>query len=138
MFILILGASVKTGKEFEIYECIASVCRLYGDKVLSPVDSLKFKGTLQARHDRAVSLIEKADLIIAEDSGASTGLGYELGLARGLGKDVIFVRHFQAKPSLSRGGFEGASTVEYSLATRDDLGRKITMVLEGRGLTKNS
>jgi len=90
MNILILGSLPKDPERTRLYEDMISVCQKYGE-VSSPIDTAKFKGSEKERFDRAVRKVREADLIIGEQSKASTGQGIELGIAYMLEKKMIVV-----------------------------------------------
>jgi len=70
-----------------------------------------------ALEDR-VSILEQADLIIAEVSIASTGSGIELGLARGLGKSIIA---FHQGAAVISPALQVAVTAMHTYLTEEDI-----------------
>lgn len=62
-----------------------------GDKTLSALGETDT--TEEYIFERDVAWIKEADLVIAEVSTPSLGVGYELGLSEGLGKPILCLYH---------------------------------------------
>jgi nucleoside 2-deoxyribosyltransferase len=88
MNILILGASLQPDA---VYEDIESMLRNFGTIISSPLATKAFEGSDHERYVRSLSLLSEADLIVAECSVASTGLGFELGVASLQTKPMILL-----------------------------------------------
>lgn len=76
--ILILGSLPKTEKENELYNSIINIVKEFAIIVKSPIDTVKFIWTEQERYNRAFQFVKDADLIIGEQSQASTGQWMEI------------------------------------------------------------
>ncbi len=98
MNILILGASIQTHGDREMYSDLVNICLPLG-KVVSPLDTEKFKGTNQERYVKALNDLKWADFVIAEVSRPSTGVGIELANAVLHKKFIIFVAKKGSKVS---------------------------------------
>ena len=77
--ILITGSVMNSNEEsITTYEKLVEFCEIKQYKVLSPLDTMKFKGNDEERYIRAIESVNSADFIIAEMSIPSTGQGMEL------------------------------------------------------------
>ena len=76
--ILILGSLPKTKKETKLYNSIIEVCKSFATEIKSPIDTANFKGSEQERYKRAFQTVKNANLVIGEQSQASTGQGMEI------------------------------------------------------------
>ena len=98
--ILITGAVASSNENsMEIYEKIVELCQTKTDDILSPLDTMKFTGSNEERYQRAMDLLKKTSLIIAEMSVPSTGQGMELQEAVNLGIPIIIVAKSESKIS---------------------------------------
>ena len=79
-------------------------------------DSGEKKKTLDPIYDRDVEWLKSSDLIVAEISIPSLGIGYELGLAESLGKKVICLYDINSDKTLSAmiGGNDSFEIVKYN------------------------
>ena len=93
------ACSITGGREFEsIYQSIAKA--LTGDGHEVPTAHLAEPGVMALEavidphevYARDVSWIRASDVLIAEASAPSHGVGYEIGFALGLGKPVLALR----------------------------------------------
>ncbi len=81
---------------------------VFAPQFLPPVDSVHV-------YKRDVDQVSKSDLLIAEVSHASLGVGMELMLAIRLKKPILLFRHKNARPlSLMVKGADGTALFEYS------------------------
>ncbi|MEX0930063.1 MAG: nucleoside 2-deoxyribosyltransferase [Candidatus Paceibacterota bacterium] len=66
-------------------------------------------------YDRDIRLIDKADLIVAEVSTPSLGVGYEIGYAESKGKRIVLLHRNTAERTLSAmiGGNEAHPLIRY-------------------------
>lgn len=72
--------------------------------------------SLKEIYDRDVEWLKSSDLIVAEISIPSLGIGYELGLAESLGKKVICLYDVNSNKTLSAmiGGNDSFEIVKYN------------------------
>lgn len=72
--------------------------------------------SLKEIYDRDVEWLKSSELIVAEISIPSLGIGYELGLAESLGKKVICLYDINADKTLSAmiGGNDNFEIVKYN------------------------
>ena len=113
----------------ELYQTIVEVCKSFAIEVFSPIDTAKFMGGDVERYERAFEMVEKADLIIGEQSLPSTGQGMEIREAAVLNKPIIVVA--KAKSNVS-GLVKGCPAVKEIIFYRnmDDLKEKLSAVLQ--------
>ncbi len=97
--ILILGSLPKTEKETTLYNSIIEIAKTFAISVKSPIDTAKFNGDEQGRYERAFQSVQKADLIIGEQSRPSTGQGMEIRECAILNKPLIVVAKEGSKVS---------------------------------------
>lgn len=90
--IMITGA-ITSAKEdsLEIYEILTEELKQYSNKIYSPLDTIKFKGTAEEMYTRVMTILKETDLVIAEMSNPSTGQGMELQEAVRLDIPIIIV-----------------------------------------------
>ncbi len=103
------AASITGGREDQhIYGEILAMLRKYGtivtEHVASKGISCKGEEALSSRavFDRDVQWLVAADIIVAEVTTPSLGVGYELGIAEKLGKPVLCLFRPSSKRTLSR------------------------------------
>jgi hypothetical protein len=127
--ILILGALPKNKEDEEIYNSIINVCDKFG-KVKSPIDTVKFEGNDRERYERAFELVKEADLVIGEQSKASTGQGMEVRECAILGRPLIVIAKEGSKVS---GLVKGCPVLKEIIYYSDlgDLKKKLNGVLNG-------
>lgn len=116
----ILGAV--TGGIEDAEETFTTYKRALKDKVEilgTPLETAKFKGTMQERFERAKQAIQQADVVIAEMSTASTGAGIELGMSYFLGKEIYCFAKEGSKVSGLIIGMVGEKNVIYYNSLKD-------------------
>ncbi len=67
--------------------------------VSSPLDTMKFKGNDSERYERAIQMLNKTCLMIAEMSNVSTGQGMEIQQAAILGIPILVIAKIGSKVS---------------------------------------
>jgi nucleoside 2-deoxyribosyltransferase len=88
--------------------------------------------------DRDIAWLESADLLIAEASGSSYGVGFEVGYVLGraavTGQHVVLLYRADRRPHVSRliAGNGHASCTTYAYRDADDLVRFVDIVLTER------
>lgn len=122
--ILLLGSLPKNKQEESLYNSIIEVAEQFAAKVYSPIDTANFEGSKEERYERAFRMVEKADLIIGEQSKASTGQGMEIRECAILGKPVVVVAKEGSKVS---GLVKGCPVVQEIIYYNDveDLSEKL-------------
>ncbi len=76
--ILILGSLPDTSEERGRYEDIIQICSEFATSVGSPIDTAEADVTPEKRYQKAFDSVTSADVMVAEMSEPSTGLGTEL------------------------------------------------------------
>lgn len=90
--IMITGTITTAGEDsLKIYEILAAELSKYTNKIYSPLDTIKFKGTNEEMYMRVMRLLKETDLVIAEMSSPSTGQGMELQEAVRLDIPIIII-----------------------------------------------
>lgn len=102
--ILITGAVLATDPELtENYNRLNSIIEGstcdYNLLIHSPIDTMKFQGTDEEKYVRAMDLLRKSEVIIAEMSNVSTGQGMELQEATHLGLPILVIAKTGSKIS---------------------------------------
>ena len=88
--ILIIGGYSTTDENRKIvFQSIIEIAKANSVDVYSPFDTKKVICTDNELYERAIKLVKEADLIIAECSHPSTGMGMELQEAFRIEKPVI-------------------------------------------------
>jgi len=97
--ILILGSLPKDEKRHKLYTTIISICKKYGEEILTPIDTANFNGTDSQRYNRAFKTVKWADFIIGEQSEPSTGQGMEIRESTILEKPLLVIAKINSKVS---------------------------------------
>lgn len=97
--ILVLGSLPKNNLEKELYMSIISICKKFSENIKSPIDTAKFKGSDEERYEKALQSVKESDLVIGEQSQASTGQGMEIREAAILNKPLIVIAKKGSKVS---------------------------------------
>ena len=93
--------------------------------VSSPLDTMKFTGTDSERYERALTMLSKTSLMIAEMSNVSTGQGMEIQGAANLGIPILVIAKEGSKVSgLVRGCPVVKDVIFYNKIS--DIGNQIT------------
>ena len=90
---IMITGTITTAKEdsLKIYEILSAELSKYTNKIYSPLDTIKFKGTNEEMYKRVMKLLQSTDLVIAEMSSPSTGKGMELQEAVRLNIPIIII-----------------------------------------------
>ncbi len=98
--ILITGSVLNSNNELiEIYTKLVSMIDNHKYDIISPLDTLKFTGTDKERYERAIELLKRTKLMIAEMSNVSTGQGMEIQEAANLNIPVLVIAKENSKIS---------------------------------------
>lgn len=90
--IMITGTITSAKEEsLKIYEILVEELTKYANKIYSPIDTIKFKGTNEQMYTRVMKMLQETDLVVAEMSSPSTGQGMELQEAVRLNIPIIIV-----------------------------------------------
>jgi len=101
------ACSIKGGGDTSNYLTILTAIKEAGGDVLSEIfvhDAINFGGSplpADQIYDRDVTMINDADLVIAEVSNPSLGVGYELAYAEKLGRPILCLFNKNAPGTLS-------------------------------------
>ena len=116
------AGSIRGGRsDTEIYAQIIQFLQGYGEVLTEHVgsDELMDKGELSLSdreiHDRDMDWLLESDLMVAEVTNPSLGVGYEIGRAIEAGKQIICLYRTGSKNNLSAmiSGAEGVDLIEY-------------------------
>lgn len=95
------SGSIRGGREdAKLYSRLIQELKKYGEVLTEHVGSEEIIDRLSDReiHDRDMTWLEKADVVIAEVTTPSLGVGYEIGRAIGLNKKIhCFYREVSGK-----------------------------------------
>lgn len=88
-----ITGTITSAKEdsLDIYKILVEELTPYTNKIYSPIDTIKFKGTNEEMYTRVMKLLQETDLVIAEMTSPSTGQGMELQEAVRLDIPIIIV-----------------------------------------------
>ncbi len=102
------AGSITGGRDYiENYKKLVNILEKFGDILTKFVadENLTEKGEVNLRDEeifkRDIDMLKKADLLIAEVSMPSLGVGYEIATALNLNKPVICLYHQNSKFKLS-------------------------------------
>jgi len=85
------SGSIRGGRQdADIYQELIEELKKYGDVLTEHVGSSELKDHLTDRqiHDRDIEWLEEADIVLAEVTTPSLGVGYEIGRAISLKKPI--------------------------------------------------
>lgn len=131
--ILITGSVMNSNKDsIKTYTDLISMINTDEYEVSSPLDTMKFIGTDQERFERAVSMLQKTRLMIAEMSSVSTGQGIEIGIASTLDIPILVIAKEGSKVS---GLVKGCSSVKGIVYYKEvkDISEQVTNFINGEG-----
>ena len=127
------AGAIRGGRErLDIYIKINELLEKYGEvldkHVASPkVDELEMDSTLEEIYLRDINWIKECDILVAEVSTPSLGVGYELAYAESLGKRIICVYDTNINISAMIGGNKKFELIEYN--SIDELMLKLDKIL---------
>lgn len=128
------AGAIRGGRErLDIYIKINELLEKYGivlDKhVANPkVDELEMDSTLEEIYLRDINWIKECDILVAEVSTPSLGVGYEIAYAENLGKRIICVYDVTINISAMIGGNKNFTLIEYK--DSNDLLSKLEQLLK--------
>lgn len=123
------AGAIRGGREkIEIYIKINKLLKKYGvildEHVANPnVNKMEENLTLEEIYNRDVDWIKDCDMIVAEVSIPSLGVGYELSYAENLGKRIICICDNNTNISAMIGGNKNFELIKYK--DSDDLLSKL-------------
>ena len=98
--ILITGSVMNSDSQsVEIYTKLISMIDSEKYDVSSPIDTMQFHGTDNERYERAIQILNKSRLMLAEMSNVSTGQGMEIQEAANLNIPVLVIAKENSKIS---------------------------------------
>ena len=98
--ILITGSVMNSNPEsVNIYNELISLIDIEQYDVSSPLDTMQFTGTDSERYERAIQILSRTSLMIAEMSNVSTGQGMEIQQAAILGIPILVIAKKDSKIS---------------------------------------
>ena len=89
------ACSIRSGGDTSLYITILDAIKVAGGDVLSEIfvhDAINFGGSplpVEQIYARDIAMIEAADIVIAEVTSPSLGVGYELAYAEKLGRPIL-------------------------------------------------
>ncbi|MBU5678429.1 MAG: nucleoside 2-deoxyribosyltransferase [Candidatus Aenigmatarchaeota archaeon] len=131
------AGAIRGGREYqEIYRKIISHLKIYGNVLTEHVsdknitDLGEYSIPDNEIYERDMKLLEEADLLVAEVSLPSLGVGYEIGIAEGMNKKIICLYDKNSEKRLSAmiAGNPKIKLIVYE--NLDELKRKIDEILE--------
>jgi 2'-deoxynucleoside 5'-phosphate N-hydrolase len=135
------ACSITGGREFEsVYQAIVHALTEEGHEVPtahlagSGVTALEAVIDPQEVYARDVAWIRACDVLIAEVSAPSHGVGYEIGFALGLGKPVLALFQEGRKISKMISGNPDTNLAVEAYQTPEDAIRLVDAFLSGRGI----
>ena len=114
------AGAIRGGREkLDVFIKINELLNNYGEvldkHVANPnVFELEKDLTLEERYTRDIKWIKECDILVAEVSTPSLGVGYEISYAESLGKRIICVYDKNIKISAMIGGNNHLELIEYS------------------------
>ncbi|HSQ40270.1 MAG TPA: nucleoside 2-deoxyribosyltransferase [Anaerolineales bacterium] len=134
------ACSITGGREFEsVYQAIVGALTENGHEVPTAHLSESGVGAVEAVihpnevYERDVAWIRACDVLIAEVSVPSHGVGYEIGFALGLGKPVLALHQDGRKVSKMISGNPDSHLTVESYQTPEDAIQKIGVFLSKFG-----
>lgn len=128
---IMITGTITSAKEdsLKIYETLVEELSQYTDKIYSPIDTIKFKGTNEEMYTRVMKLLQETNLVIAEMSSPSTGQGMELQEAVRLNIPIIIVAKVGSKISSTvLGSGKIKATLFYN--DKDDIKKNLNGILK--------
>jgi len=98
------SGSIRGGRQdADLYQELIEELKKYGDVLTEHVGSSELKDHLTDRqiHDRDIEWLEEADIVLAEVTTPSLGVGYEIGRAISLKKPIYCLFRERSKESVS-------------------------------------
>jgi len=89
------ACAVRAGGDTSSYQALLACIKDSGGEILSEIfvnDAIQFGGSplpVLEIYQRDIAMINEADVVIAEVTNPSLGVGYELGYAETLGKPIL-------------------------------------------------
>ena len=116
------AGSIRGGRDdAELYEQVISQLQQYGQVLTEHIGDMQLSIAGEAKDaeyifTRDVAWVKEADVIVAEVSTPSLGVGYEIGLAESVGKKILCLYRPQEGKKLSAmvAGNTAVSVSEYS------------------------
>ena len=91
------ACAIRAGGDMTHYKTLLTIIRETGNEILSEIfvnDAIQFGGSPLPEpeiYQRDITMIQNADVVIAEVSNPSLGVGYELAYAEKLNKPILCI-----------------------------------------------
>lgn len=98
------SGSIRGGQQdTELYKELIEDLKQYGTVLTEHIGNKVIDTSItdQEIHDRDVQWIEESDLVVAEITVPSLGVGYEIGRAIAMNKPIICLYHYQNSKTIS-------------------------------------
>ena len=128
------AGAIRSGRDnLDIYIKINELLEKYGEvldkHVANPnVNNMEKNNSLETIYKRDIRWIEECDMVVAEVSKPSLGVGYEISYAENLGKRVICVYDEKINISAMIGGNDYLELIKYK--NKEDLIKQLKEKLE--------
>ena len=128
------AASIRGGRiDQSIYAKIVEVLESHGeilDKHVasSHVNNLEKNNSLEFIYNRDVKMINDCNILVAEVTVPSLGVGYEICYAENIGKRIICMYNEEVNISAMIGGNKNIEIIKYKCI--DDMASKLTLKLK--------
>ena len=135
------ACSIRGGGDTSSYEAIVDAIKHSNAECLSEVfvgDAINTQGSPMPDTDiykRDTSWIQECDLVIAEVTNPSLGVGYEIAYAEQLNKPILALYKLGTNLSAMISGNPQITTKDYD--TQDTLTDAITACIQGQSLTED-
>ena len=131
------ACSITGGREFEpVYQALVAAMLADGHEIptahlaAASVREVELISTPREVYSRDVAWIRAADVLVAEVSTPSHGVGYEIGFALGLGKPVLACHRFDREISKMVSGNPDANLVVRQYADLEEATRIVRAFLD--------
>ena len=116
------ACAIRAGGDTSSYSRIVEAIKISGGEVLSEIfvhDAIHYAGSqlpVEKIYQRDTQMIQDADVIVAEVTNPSLGVGYELAYAQNLGKPILCLFNKESGNNLSAmvAGNSYNTNVDYS------------------------
>lgn len=138
------ACSIRGGGDTSLYQAIVDAIKLAGGDVLSEVfvhDAINYGGSplpSDEIYERDTQMIKDSDIVIAEVTNPSLGVGYELAYAEKLGRPIMCLFNVTSTNKLSA-MVSGNSYNTVTYTKPDEITAKVKEFIDDQaGLSKSS
>lgn len=139
------ACSIRGGGDTSLYQTIVNAIKQAGGDVLSEVfvnDVINYGGSplpSDQIYARDIQMIHDCDVMIAEVTNPSLGVGYELAYAEKLHRPILCLFHASSTGKLSAMVAGNSYNVIENFSDADDIARKVDAFMSNRvALLRNS